>query len=287
MKRKRDYQQKDFRNPYFNKRKKTKATSKFKLYILFFLALLIISLFFLNSSQKFRITDIKIEGNKYVSNDEIKKVISDQLVKKRWLIFNQNSIFFFNKRLVKEELIKRFYFDSLEIKKRYFRTIEVIVKEKKTGLILVSGENKYYVDLSGTVVRKADINDFVVQEEGETNLIRSEIGSGQYPVVYDLSNNPVVIGQMVITQKLVDFILEMTEYLESQSDFDILGYNLTSLQADEITLLTKEGWEAHFKVEGLAKDKANLLITILQQKVKKRSDLEYIDLRFGEKIFLK
>jgi hypothetical protein len=53
----------------------------------------------------------------------------------------------------------------------------------------------------------------------------------------------------------------------------------------EVTMVTTQGWKVYFKIDTDPEYQAKLLETILGQKITNRSKLEYIDLRFGERVF--
>lgn len=285
MKRKKDYQKKDYRNPYFSQKQKSKTPKRFKFYGFILIILIIVGLYFLNSADQLQIKNVEISGNEYIGSQGIKSVVSEQLAKKRWLFFSQSNIVFFNKSSVKKELLGAYLLDELKIKKKYPDTLDIQVKEKISALVWATGEEKYFLDLNGVVIRKITADDLIIQPgEGESDIVRPEFSSGQYPIIYDQDNEPVTIGQPALTDELVDFIIALSEELKETADFDIAHYKTTQHPL-EIILITKEGWEARFKTDSSAKDQAELLSQILIEKVKNRSELEYIDLRFEGKVF--
>ncbi len=286
MRRKRDYQKKDFRNPYFGRKQKSNKSGLAKILIPVFIIIIIFGVYFLNSAEQLQIKDVIVSGNEYINQSEIKSVILEQADKKRWLFLSQKNILFFSKNSAKKELTKKYYFEELKIKKKYFNTIEVSVKEKISSIIWISGEDKYYLDLSGVAFRKVTNTDLVINAgEGDTALIRPEVSLNKYPVIYDLSNNPVTIGQPVISQNQAGFIVGISEELKNNSDFDISHYNISGPKSDEVTLVTNEGWEALFKISDSPENQSDLLLSVLYQKIKDRRNLKYIDLRFGDKVF--
>jgi len=287
MKRKRDYQKKNFKNPYFPKSQKAKATRHFKIYVFILIILVVVGLYFLNSYDKFKISKIEIRGNERISQQEIKNLVLEQLEQRRCLFFSQSSIFFFKKKALAQELGQQYFLDEIKIKKKHFNTLEVEIKEKISAVIWVSNEDKYFLDLQGVAIRKMTGDEIVIAPGGgDLDIVRSEISSGGYPVVYDQDNKLVVIGQMVADQAMIDFVVNLTEELAEGADFDISHYNFNQI-TEEIILITQEGWEARFKISNSAQQQADSLLSVLYQKVKNRSSLEYIDLRFGDKVFWK
>lgn len=285
FKRKRDFSKKNFKNPFFLKKQKGRRNFWAKFIIPAGILLLVVGLYFLNSSASLQIKNIEITGNEHISQAQIKSLILAQLNSRRFLFFSQKNILFFSPRQAKNELTKNYFFRELKIQKKYFETIAIAVKEKTIRVIWSTGGNKYYLDLAGNVLEKAD--DFIVSQTaaGDTDLVRAQAVSSRYPLILDKSNTPINIGQKAVDEKLIDFVIGLTEFLKNNGDFGISHYVLENPQSQEITLITDEGWEARFKTTEAVKIQGNMLVAILAEKIKDRKALQYIDLRFGEKVF--
>ena len=288
MKLRRDYQNKGFRNPYFNKKAKGIKSRKTRYFVIIGLILLLTAFYFLDHAEFLKIKNIEISGTEYISQSEIKDLILEQTSSRRFIFFHQSNILFFSKSQAKKKLAENYSFESLKIKKNYPDGIKIELKEEISALIWISGENKYFLDLAGIPLRQLTQDDLVIEKsEGQTDIIRPEISSGNYPVIYDLSNSPVIIGQAVAPKDLVDFVVSLTEKLKKGADFNIAHYELTNPQLKEVILLTKEGWKIYFRTEDPIDQSVGSLFSVLQQEIKNRSTLEYIDLRFGQRVFWK
>ncbi len=288
MRRRRDYQKKDYRNPFFPKLKAKKSHRGKKFAFILIILIIIIGLYFLNASDYFTIKDIQISGNETISENAIKTIIQQQLEKRRFLFFRQSNIFFFNSRQAKKELKNNYFFEEVKIKRKFFDTLTVNVREKITAIVWLTEGKSYFLDLDGIAIKEIKAEDLVVQPGKEgTESMRARVSQEGYPGVYDQSNSPVTIGQNVINKGLADFIVKLTELINTQADFETSHYTISSPFAEQITLVTTEGWQAHFRTTNPADLQANRLFLILSQKVEDRSKLEYIDLRFEEKIFYK
>lgn len=284
--RKKDYQRKIFRNPFFPKAKsKTKigVWGIILLFIIFFFGL-----YLLNNLDCLKIKNISVKGNQYVGESEIQQVISEQINKQRFLLFSQNSIIFFSKLAAKKQLTKNYSFEQIKIKKHYFNTIEVLVKEKISRLILASGQDRYYLDINGKAIQKVMTTNLKIDSgQAGTEIIRPETGENNQPLIYDQSNKPVIIGQEAIAARIVDFIIELTAEINKSADFTAAYYTIANPAIAEINLVTKEGWQVYFDASKDAAGQMETLHSVLQQKVEKTDKLQYIDLRYGEKVFWK
>ena len=250
---------------------------------------MIAGLFIFSYADIFQITSVEVTGTERIKPAEVESLIFDQANKKKYLVFKQGSIFFFSKHQARKAIEDNFLLDQAKIKKSYFKTIKVEITEKQSGIAWVSNNDPHYLDLDGIALREIELGGgFIVEEGGaNTDVIRSELSSGDFPVVYDLSNGQVQIGQLVTTEELVNFVLSLFDELSLVADFEISHFNIERPFSREVALVTKEGWEARFKIDEDPSTQGGILMQILQQKIRDRENLEYIDLRFGEKVFYK
>ena len=104
----------------------------------------------------------------------------------------------------------------------------------------------------------------------------------KFPVLN--TDKEIKISESVVTSKMVDFILKLNEKIKP---IGLEAGYYESKAVTEVSLVTKAGWRAHFDVNNdLDTSIANLKL-ILNDKIKDQSKLEYIDLRFGNKVFYK
>jgi len=292
MGRRRVFHRKQYKNPFYPTKVSGSASKKeFKIKFPKFVYLIIViaGLFFLSYADFFQIINVEVSGTQRINTAEVESLIFEQVDKKKYLVFKQGSIFFFNKRQVEKTLAAHFLLEKVKIKKSYFKTIKVEITEKQSGIAWVSSGNQHYLDLEGIALREIELGSgFTVEAGGaNTDVIRSELSSGEFPVVYDLSNSEILIGQLVTTEELVSFVTNLFDELSLVADFEISHFNIERPFSRDVTLVTKEGWEARFKIDEDPITQGGILMQILQQKIRDRENLEYIDLRFGEKVFYK
>lgn len=286
MLKRRDYQRKNFFNPFFPKNRKKKRGG-LKVYFIL-VAIFTISLFFFNNGSYFKIKNIMVKGNETISQSEIIDLIGQQLRQKRFLIFSQDNIFFFSSRQAKKIMNDVYSFEYLKIKKRFFNSIIVEVKEKTPAVVWVLGSKKYYLDSAGMVTKELVTNNLIIEPGKEgTEVVRVGATKENYPLVYDESNQKLTVGQEAVDKNFINFISQLEEILKNNVDFEVLHYITPNPLSEQLTMVTTEGWQAHFKTTDSAQAQINRLLLILQQKVGERANLQYIDLRFGDKVFYK
>ncbi|OGY44452.1 MAG: hypothetical protein A2729_02200 [Candidatus Buchananbacteria bacterium RIFCSPHIGHO2_01_FULL_39_14] len=283
----RDYQKKSYFNPYFPQRRKKKAKKKWLL-VLILMVLFFLGVFSFSRLPDWQIKNIEVFGTEFINQDDIQNLILHQLEKKRFFIFSQKNILFFSKWQAMVVLNKNYLFEDLEIDKKYFDTLRIKIKEKVSTLIWISGENKYYLDLTGKVIKAVENNDLIIKKtSGETQVIRPALTLGQYPIIYDQSQAPVKIGQNAINQDLVEYLVALHKEADLSPDFEVSYYEFLKSDFSEVNLVTRDGWQAKFLTNDNPKNQIHLLTRILLEKVKDPKKLQYIDLRLGEKVFLK
>lgn len=288
-KRKKDYQRKKLTNPFFSsKRNKSGKGLLGKIKIAVVSLLVFTGFFLLFSSDYFSVKNIVVSGNDRINASEIKQAVHSQLDQRRFVIFKQSNIFMFNKNTMENKLLENPLLEKADVKRKLPETLEVVIREKNNGLIWASGSKQYYLDLQGVAIRAIGTSDLVIEKNNQgTDVVRPEASSGNYPLVYDLSNEDVSIGRPATAAEMVAFISGLTREIEKTSDINISHYTMTRPYFPEVTLITKDGWEVRFKISDDYSKQARVLNSVLQQEIQNRNNLQYIDLRFGEKVFYK
>lgn len=293
MPKKRLFQRKQYSNPFFAKKGNYGTASnsvkrkKLRLPKVLYLVIALAGFFILNYASAFKIDEVEVIGTQRIKPAEVQQLVLDQAAQRRFIIFKQGNIFLFSRHQATQSIRDQFLVEKVKVKKRYFNKIKVEIIEKESGVAWISNGQQHYLDLAGIALQELSIGEGIViqQAQGNTDVIRSEIISGGFPVVYDLSNTNVAIGQQVTTEELVNFVLTIFEELSLTADFEIASFNVERPFSRDLVMKTKEGWEARFNIVEDPMTQAGILVSVLQQQIKDRDSLQYIDLRFGERVF--
>lgn len=295
MKKRRLFQRKQYSNPFFARRgsgstlQNSARRKKIKLPKIIYLVIAVTGLFILSYASAFQIKEVEVVGTQRLDASQIKQGVLDQTTNSRFILFKQGSIFFFSKSQAAHSIASQFLLEKVKVKKLYFNKIKVEITEKTSGVAWVSTGQQHYLDLNGVALQGLNpVQGIVIQQaQGNTDVIRSDISSGALPIVYDLSNTTVTIGQPVTTEKMVNFVLTVFNELSLRADFEVASFKVERPFSRDVTMMSKEGWEARFSIDEDSVTQSGILMSILQQKIKNRDNLEYIDLRFGERVFYK
>lgn len=260
---KKDYQIKRFVNPYFEKKQKRFNT---KLYLQVILAIFLIYLVFY--SDLFKIKNINISGLDIISEGEIKPLIEQRLSGWRFLVFPANNMLFLDKDAIERDINAKFRLQELSIN-RAWRSLKVNLKED-VSYVIVYNQKFYFADGDG-----------IIQKEIDTE--RAKDYWDRFPIL-NVGQPQISIGDHIISKKIIGYVLDLDKQLKAAGIYP-KGYE--SGGPDQVNLVAREGWKAFFDTASDIKDSVENLQLILKEKVPDKNQLEYIDLRFGNKVFMK
>jgi len=262
-----------YRNPMFPrynwKEKILKKGNFFCLLIISILAGLIYLFFY---SPIFNITKIEITGLQNIPRDVLEeKIIKWQLSQRRFLIFKQDNLFLFSKSWLRKNIENKYALDELKVSKKLFHTLKVNVKEKLPKLIWITNSQYYYLETNGIVSAVAD------KEKLIQNL----------PSVFDAGNNDITVGEVVISDKIVDFIDKLNDKIKQETKIIITNYVFPERKSTQVNAITNEGWAIYFEANNDLDSQVINLNEGLAKKIKDTKNLEYIDLRVEGRVYYK
>jgi len=243
----------------FNKQKYRPKKNK-KIFFIFTTLLFLGIIYLLFFSPVFNIKEIIVLGNKKVSSEEIK----NNLIR--------DNIFLTNNKSIEDQLLKKIpEILELKINKNLLkRKLEINIKERETVGIICSIGTCFYFDENGIIFDDAP------------NTSGSLI-----VVIQDNSGRNYEIGNKISEKTFIDTVLEINENLFSEIGLRVSSFNIDSYPIEELKAVTTEGWYALFN---LKKDTENQLLALkvaLNEKIKDRTGLQYIDLRIENRIYYK
>jgi len=301
---KRDYSRKKYKNSLFaskKKKKKIEISIKTKVFVVLILLFIISLIYLFFYSFLFTIEKINIEGTENIDKKQIEKIAQDQLDKRRFLVFSQKNVFAFNKNELKNKISSEVVLEELKIDKKLTSTLNIFVKEKPRTLVWVSQSKYYYMEPNGVIIEKfldlpqkeEKIKEIEENIEEEAELVELELPEQDrsaeegidLPIIYDLSNSDINIGDELISSELVSFILNLVSDLPVELDrFEVLDS-----KSGEVVVITKEGWKIYFDSEVALDNQITSLNTVLREKIseEQKAVLEYIDVRLVNRVYFK
>jgi len=241
--------------------------------IFFLVSLLGFLVYIVFFSSVFRIKNIKI--NKIINYG----LISDEEIEaslQNFINQSHNNLIFLKCADWQREISNDSRLEFLNIRKKWPNSVEINLQETQPLAILkVLGDNQpYYLNKRGGVIKVP------------LAVISSELENGLGPIFYDQSQ--INTQNKLYTNFLEKLLIFVQNDLLSQNgvyiqrvDFNNIG-NIFDAQ-----ITTKEGWQIFINSETDLEKQLISLLQILEEEIEDRSNLEYIDLRFGAKMFYK
>lgn len=245
---------------YHYKIKKKKRVNKRVIIWIISLFLLAGLAYILFLSPIFTIKTIAISGNKEISTDEIK----NSLICK--------NIFLTTRKGIENELLKKFpKILDLRIKKNLFRReLQIDLKEREEIGIICRAEKCFYIDNNGIIF------EYAPQTSGSLVTL-----------IKDFSERDYKLGDKVADKEIINNISAIKEYLLSELDLKVSSFDITGFPIEELRVVTKESWYLMFSLRREIKSQLSALKAALNEKIKNRIGLQYIDLRIENRIYYK
>lgn len=255
-------------------KQKKKKIKKIKLYLLFFLILLLIAgLVYLLQIPQIQITKTNITGNSFVTTQEIQNKTDEILNSKiLWLIPKRN-IFLFPSSVLASKIKQNPAVIDVEIDKDFFDTLNITVTEQeKEAIYCTSFERNecYYINGEGFIY--SQIREYIVPEQ---EIIIYREGDQR-----KITEN---ILQKELYQNVLGFIKSSARYGVSIRHAILKTDAVLEFHVDSGTVLLNSRYDDYEK-------NFNNFIALFEQEVLSKeqlSEIEYIDLRFGNKVFYK
>jgi cell division septal protein FtsQ len=211
---------------------------------------------------------IELGGNSFYKDEEVKQYIQTAMEKKKWLFFQNNNFFLFDAGSLKDELIKQYNLSDASLKKTFPNKLSVKFIEKTSQFIWKKNDSYYLMDAKGQLngqineinnkyIILADFRSY--QPQNNENIFRSD---------------EIELIQGIITlwkDKLANMVkIEAINIGDDWSTFDIktnLSYIVKINPQDDVNAQLEN--YRRILLEG------NVVGT----------DINYINLRFGEKAY--
>lgn len=258
------------KNVLANSRRLRRKRFFFRFFLAFFLVFLIsvaatISLFFL---EKFKIAGIAVSGTDGLSQEIFAKEVESAMATKKFGIIPQNRIFTFPKEAIKMDLIRRFIkIENLEMEIDMGNIVKLDIKERKDAALLCGADNKkcFFLDKTGFVFEEAPF-----------------FSDGVYMKFVDERSDKAELGEFFLSPGDMDRVFVFWDRLKTFCPVARVHVRDRGI----FVFFTEGGW--YLLVDGDADWNtvyANLEISFNEKLKDGVANLEYVDLRFDNKVF--
>lgn len=225
-----------------------------------------------------QIIKIEVRGIETLSAEEIKSSVRDLLRGEYATLIPKSSFFLAQSEAIGQSLKKQFLrIAAVDVHKEFPDELQISVQERKLwGIfcndLLEKNDNTqcFYIDTNGVGYERAP----------------RSIGSLILKIHSD--QEELLLGEYIIEEPLARRMQFISAELKRAFGIETIGYMFLSRLPREIRVVTADGFQIYFNREDDFRNTFRVLKTVLEEEIKeKRPTLEYIDLRFGNKVFYK
>lgn len=264
----RDYKRKNLKNPFF-KQKKTKKNKKIFFLSLIFLLVFAFIIYLLFYSNLFLLKNIEVLGAERSNIEEIKALIWQKTDHYGFLDIRKDNLLLISKNNLKKEIKNNFNLAEVRLNKVIFNKLKIEIIERQPAFLLKTDDGLEHRDNQACL-----IDNIAVTKE-------------------DVNNKPILRkkGQVNSCLSLAeDYLNDIFEIYNLSFDYNLFPIKEFILNGDRytITLKLESGPSIYFnrrddkyiqfeKLKGVFFDlKEDVIVNI-----------EYIDVRYGNKAFIK
>ena len=292
-------------NPFRPRKKPSTIKTKALIFIVF-LAAWTICLAYI---PYFRINKINYSGLNNTSKKELDEFIYGNFLNKK-TILPLNDYFFINTKKISGDLYEKFSFESVEVIKIFPNRLDVNIKEKISSVIYDNGKKYFLLDNGGTAIKYLkDVEPYEMTQKttsssvdilslntSSTVFINTSTTTehipdykkinklfGNYPIIYDRRGLEVNIKQEgVLPPEHITAIITWYKTLAEQGIAHLKFFSMDNLNSG-VVIDTTDTWDILFQPKNNNDTQVNTLKEILPT-IKPQ---QYVDLRYGEKVYWK
>lgn len=220
-----------------------------------------------------QIADISFSGLERVLSADVEVKIREDLRGAFLLVLPRSSYFLFDSAASEEKILKDFpRLESIHITKEFPSKISVVAHEREFWAIYCAGESGRcgYIDKTGFVYEEAPVS------------------TGSLILTVFRDTGSVQIPSQSLERALVEKFILFSELLKNETGEEVESFILSGGLDDEFRVRVREGFLLYVKRDDDFTQVTKTLKIFLEKEIgKNRNSLEYVDLRFGNKIFYK
>jgi hypothetical protein len=284
----RQYKRKRFHNPYFRYRSAISRRLVIAAMMAFLLPIILLAWLF--TAPRWRLTDVKVIGLTTISLEQVTNLVKEDMTGKRFLIFPKNHRLFVQDDLIALHIQQEFGFSevSVQIRKDQFL---LEVEEPVSEVVYIHEGNGSVLSLDGAIIRGLTIEERaeVMQRSGVTiaEALQEEdarILQPNAPIISVTSGD--VTHDNVLYPIDPSFFVTLDEALRDRL-ITPTYYEIESSQLNWVRVKTTQGID--LLIDGLddVESQMQVLDIVLHDYGEDLSNSSYIDLRFGNRVYVK
>ncbi len=241
--------------------------------------------YFLFFSSLFKIDNIIISNLEKIDKREVANLIWNELEKYRFLFLPQNNINVFNAREFIQKFNEKYFVEEIRIEKIYPKTINIFIKEKRPKALILNNRKDFYVDEMARIIEIYAHAEFVSSTTRAEHLTMHQGES--LPIFLSSTENDLNIRSAILPKTIFDNLFFIKGEVLKKTNLVIKYTVYDPGELVKIIVKTGDGFEIYFDTEDAGKQ-LDKLVAFLQTKTEiDRKKIQYVDLRFGDRIYVK
>lgn len=273
------------REEYLRRKRKKKLIRYYIFASIFVLCIGLLS--FGSYRKKVRINEVVLSGGVLVTEKEVKEETLNYLKGSYFLLFPKNNAFIYPKNGLENFLLDKFKrIETIDISLDGLNKIKITITERKPIAIWCT-ENKSTSTTTDSGIKE---NCYFIDQNSTIFALAPNFSGNVYFKYYGLVTIDDPIGQKYIASTSV--FSKINSFISDVKNFGMKPAYLKSIGEDEFSVALLSGGEIYFDTKKSledAKDNLNTLINSPEFKNYNISNIpiDYIDLRYGNKLFYK
>lgn len=232
--------------------------------------------YFLFLSSYFGVNNIKISGNKTISEDSLRTKIESIISQKTLFLAMAGNIFLLPQEKIEKEILANFpKIEGISIKKDVPKNIEVILKEREAIAIWCNAAQDitdcFFMDANGIVFERSPLTEGSLIFKMKERLQRANITEGSQVFSKDFAKN------IFEAKKKLEGGFSEISFLEGM----VLDGNI-------IEMKSSDGWKVVFDITSDIESQIQATKKILSEiSFEEKSKIEYFDLRVEGRVYYK
>ncbi len=256
----------------------------------------------------FKVNKISYSGLNNTTKNELDEFIYNNFLNKKSLL-PLNNYFFINTTKISGDLYKTFAFETVEVIKIFPNQLNVNIKEKISSVIYDNGKKYFLLDSGGTAIKYLkDVEPYEINQKttsSSLSILTFNTSStvavntstvehtpdykkinklfGNYPIIYDRRGFDVETKQEgILPSEHIAAVIAWYKTLTGQGIDHLKFFTLDNLNSG-IVVDTVDSWDILFQ----PKNNNNTQINTLKEILPTIKPQQYVDLRYGEKVYWK
>lgn len=285
-----------FKSRFLYKKKRRRNYRPVFYFLLSFIILILVFVYgvrYLANMPYWQIKNISVIGLETIEQDELFAALQEPLDGRLWNFFPRSQYFFIPEEEIISHLKEKFVrISEVNIEKNFPDSLTVSVEERRVFAIycpaLDKGATTTEFLSSAAINAKGEKKCFYLSRDGVIFESSINFAGAVFPIIENDEDKDFVLGKPALSQNILNFFEEANAVLKEKTGFTLSSLSISKEIPKDYILGTNFGWFVIVPREVEPSDWTANLKTIIDTKIKTRlDDLDYVDLRFGSKVFYK